>query len=92
MKIEITDATVTHKNITSKRGEQLSLPQQTAYLHNGAHYPTKFTITLGKGQAPFPPGNYALLPASFVVGRYGDLELGRTLHLAALAPASSKAA
>ena len=73
--IEITSQELNVKSGTSNRtGKPYHIREQTAYLHKkGQAYPDKFVISLESDQAPFPPGNYDLIPESFYIDRFSQL-------------------
>ena len=74
MKIEIKDAAVITKEITTVKGTFTSTAQSGwVNLPNGET--RKVNIRLNKGQVPFPSGNYTISDASFTVDEYGNLAL-----------------
>jgi len=81
MKIEVTQEPINVRQGV-KDGKQWTRREQPAYIHNGNAYPARFLINLGDNAQPYPPGLYTLDPRSFSVGQYGDLQIGRTIHLA----------
>ncbi len=79
MKIEIKSTALEIQSGTSqKSGKPYNIRKQTAYAHvEGEEYPVKITLSLFDDQAPHAPGFYRLGDASYMVGRFGDLQLGR---------------
>jgi hypothetical protein len=60
----------------SKAGKPYSIPKQKAYLVDDEMV-LPFTVSLGKDQSPFAPGEYELAASSFSVTPWGSLELDR---------------
>lgn len=83
MKIEITNEPVNVREGV-KDGKSWKRREQPAYAHTGHAYPARFLISLGDNGQPYPPGTYTIDAKSFTVGQYGDLQIGRVLHLAPL--------
>lgn len=89
MQIEVTSPAVTERSGT-KNGKDWSIRTQTAYAFipdetgKPKQYPESINIDLKKDQQPFAPGRYLLADASFHVGDYGKLSIGRLV----LVPAS----
>ncbi|MBI2779418.1 MAG: helix-destabilizing protein [Gammaproteobacteria bacterium] len=82
--IEIkTDQSLTRSGVSKKSGQQYSLREQEGWVFLLAHdgrphpYPTRILLQLEDNQAPFPVGSYVLDPASFFVGSFGKLTIGR---------------
>jgi len=92
LKIEIKSADVMTKSGTSARtGKPYTIREQLGYWHaKGKAYPIEVKITLDDSAQPFAPGVYTLGEESFMVGRFGDLQIGR-LHLVNPAQARSAA-
>lgn len=92
MKIEIkSTALETHNGTSQKTGKAFSIRKQTGYAHvEGEEYPVKISLTLFDDQVPHAPGFYRLSDASYTVGRFGDLQIGR-LYLVPLVQEQKKA-
>ena len=92
IRVEVQNDPINTRTVTNKQnGNRVDLREQTIYIHNGHHYPTRMRITLGRDQAPFAPGIYHLGPRSIVQGQYGEPAIGRDLDLVPVA-ANAKAA
>jgi hypothetical protein len=91
IRVEVQQDPIVTRRINGKNGP-VELREQTIYVHNGHHYPTRMRITLDRDQAPYAPGNYALGPRSVVQGQYGEPALGRSIELLSLPAAAVKAA
>jgi hypothetical protein len=84
IKVEVRDATVTHRTITSK-GRQFTFHEQLAYAYTFGRdgkpkaYPEETKLNLDEGQEPYAPGQYALAPTSVWVGDFGRLTLSPRL-------------
>lgn len=69
IRIEQEDGNVRLKDIVTKKGVPMQLPQQTVYIYgydrDGRRelYPYKSQITLAKGEKPYPPGDYTIHPS-----------------------------
>jgi len=85
--IEITDNNARSISGTSKKtGEPYSFSIQTAYLHNGDHYPTKFEIVIDSTKSPYQTGFYDLASDSVYINRLGKLDVSPKLIAGASAP------
>jgi len=85
--IEITDNHAKPISGTSKKtGEPYSFSIQTAYLHNGDHYPTKFEIVIDSTKSPYQTGFYDLASDSVYINRLGKLDVSPKLIAGASAP------
>jgi len=90
--VEVQSEPINVRRVTNKQnGNQVDLREQTIYVHNGHHYPTRMRITLGRDQPPYAPGTYNLGPRSIVQGQYGEPAIARDIELIP-AKASPKAA
>jgi len=84
---EITDNNARSISGTSKKtGEPYSFSIQTAYLHNGDHYPTKFEIVIDSTKSPYQTGFYDLASDSVYINRLGKLDVSPKLIAGASAP------
>lgn len=87
MQIEIASSVVNERSGT-KDGKNWNMRTQTGYAFipdeagKPQAYPESITIDLKKDQPAYPVGRYQLHDASFFVGDYGKLSIGRL----ALAP------
>jgi hypothetical protein len=78
MKISIEDQEVNEKTGTSSKGNPYRIREQTAYAHiPGNRYPVKITVPLEDNQPAYFEGEYVVDDASFFVGRFDALTLGR---------------
>lgn len=92
IRVEVAHEPVTVRRVNGKNGP-VDLREQSIYVHNGHHYPTRMRITLDRDQTPYAPGQYVLGPRSIVQGQYGEPAIGRTIELLpAPAASSTKAA
>ena len=99
IKIEIKDAKVNRREITSKKdGKQMVFLDQEAYAFTldksgqARAYPESCRISLDIDQAPYQPGFYVLEPTSIYVDRFGGLALSRPKLKALAAQQTVKAA
>lgn len=84
--IEIADNYAKPISGTSKKtGEPYSFSIQTAYLHNGDPYPTKFEIVIDSTKSSYQVGFYDLASDSVYINRLGKLDV-----TARLIPGASK--
>jgi len=82
VKIEIVDPTIETRSGNAKEsGKAYTIREQVGYVHLGEQYPAKIVINLPDNHAGWPCGWYELGGGSFVVGRFGALELSRRLAL-----------
>ncbi len=51
--------------------------EQVAYAYLGGKFPVEMKLQLEEGQPPYAAGFYTLHSSSFVVNKYGALELKR---------------
>lgn len=71
------DSAVESRNVNTKHGPR-TFYHQVAYLHRpGKAYPDRFRVPLPSPAEAYAPGRYMVAPASFKVGRFGDLEINR---------------
>lgn len=91
IRVEVQQDPINLRKITGKNGP-IELREQSIYIYNGHHYPTRMRITLGRDQAPYPAGSYTLGPRSIVQGQYGEPSIGRDVELIPATVAASKAA
>lgn len=87
--IVIKSGTSTPRAIKRKDGTQVIFNEQRAAIEKGEDFPTPFTINLGDGQPPYPPGRYLLDVSSLEVGDFDALKVGRRVFLTP-APAAAK--
>lgn len=93
IRVEVQNEPINVRRITNKQtGNQSDLREQTIYVHNGHHYPTRMRITLDRDQQPYAPGVYALGPRSIVQGQYGEPAIGRSIELIPVPAVATKAA
>lgn len=90
LKVEIKSDEVKQRQFPSKKtGELLTFREQEGFVDlNGEH--RRIVVSLQDNQRPYMAGAYALDGASFYVGQYGRLQLGR-LHLRAIPASAAKA-
>lgn len=85
LRIEIKSNLVQDISGTSKAGKPYHIRKQAAWAHTydaqGAlnPYPERMEFSLADGQEPFPVGNYTLSPASFYIGDFNLLSIGRPI-------------
>jgi hypothetical protein len=104
LKVEIKSTEVMNRNFVYKTGEKVG-QQGVIHTQEGwaytvdqsgkPHpYPQRITLNLDveDGQQPYPVGAYQVSLASFYVGKYGDLVMGRIKLEPIVAEASSKKA
>lgn len=87
MKLKVVEAKVSERTVTRARDQKkFTFREQSALmdLPNGER--RVIAVSLEEGQAPYQPGDYALLDSSFTVDRNGRLAIGR-VHLAPVSPA-----
>lgn len=83
--IEIKSPTITEVSGTSKLGKPYHLRKQTAWAYlmdSQGHpqpYPERIEFNLNEGQQPFAVGRYTVSPASFFVGDFFQLSIGRLI-------------
>lgn len=96
MQVEVTSTHVNERNGT-KNGKDWSIRTQQGYafiLDDGGtlkRYPEAINIDLKKDQPAYAPGRYVVTDASFHVGDFGKLSIGR-LSLVPAPVAQPKAA
>lgn len=83
VKIEIKSDSVTERAFTGKDGSSKKIRLQEAYAFLGGAYPERVEVSLWDRPA-FPVGVYTLALTSFLVNRYRNLELKRSLELVPL--------
>lgn len=71
----------TPRAIKRKDGTQVIFNEQKAAIEKGEDFPLPFTISLGDGQPPYPPGRYLLDVSSLEVGDFDALKVGRRIAL-----------
>lgn len=77
LKIEVKNEVVNERNGTTN-GRQWQIREQDAWWYqDNEPFPVKIRVNLDRDQSPYKAGFYELLPASFYVGKYGQLVLGR---------------
>lgn len=87
IRIEIKSPHVTENSGTSKAGKPYTIRKQTAWAHvtdqdgKPMDYPARIEIQLEREQPAYAAGNYGVGPASFFVGDYDRLSLGRLVLL-----------
>ena len=81
IKIVIKSTDVTPVNVTTKKGQTITLHKQAAWAfltgRNGQPepYPVRIELTLDRDNpVPYPVGDYGLHPSSFYAGSFGKLE------------------
>lgn len=79
--ILIKSGTSTPRAIKRKDGTQVIFNEQKAAIEKGEDFPLPFTISLGDGQPPYPPGRYLLDVSSLEVGDFDALKVGRRIAL-----------
>jgi Predicted membrane protein len=77
--------------VKRKDGTQVIFNEQKAAIETGDDFPKPFTINLGDGQPPYPPGKYLLDVSSLEVGDFDALKVGRRIALIPI-PAATAAA
>jgi len=89
-RIIVKNAQVEERTINGKNGPSI-IRSQMACIDLGNGYEQAFRVGLGKNP-PYPAGEYDIDPRSFVIGKFGDLELSRYVDLVPMtvkpAPAS----
>ncbi|MBO9788653.1 single-stranded DNA-binding protein [Xanthomonas phaseoli] len=92
-RIIIRKAIAQQRSVKGKNGTTYNFNEQNAALEkDGEDFPHPFRVRLADGQAPYPAGDYAVAPASFEIGQFGDLVIGRRLQLVPIMPAANPAA
>ena len=79
--IIIKSGTATPRAIKRKDGTQVIFNEQKAAIEKGEDFPVPFTISLGDGQPPYPPGRYLLDVSSLEVGDFDALKVARRIAL-----------
>ncbi|MEL1264411.1 single-stranded DNA-binding protein [Pseudoxanthomonas putridarboris] len=79
--ILIKSGTSTPRSIKRKDGTQVIFNEQKAAIEKGEDFPVPFTISLGDGQPPYPPGRYLLDVSSLEVGDFDALKVSRRIAL-----------
>ncbi|MGR5143860.1 single-stranded DNA-binding protein [Photobacterium sp. DNB23_23_1] len=51
--------------------------EQDAYAHLGGRFPTLMKVQLQESQPAYPAGNYTVHSSSFIVNKFGSIELKR---------------
>lgn len=90
IKIEIADANVDARNITTKGGQPMTLYSQNAYASfEGEKYPRQIQLSL-QSQGGWPVGYYQLDAKSLTVDKYNNLTIARYPVLKPLKAPSDK--
>lgn len=100
LRVEIKSNLVQEISGTSKAGKPYHMRKQAAWAYTfdqmGAlnPFPERIEFSLADGQEPYQVGNYSLSPASFFVGDFHSLSIGRPVlvPLAAAAAAPQRIA
>ena len=79
--IIIKSGIATPRAIKRKDGTQVIFNEQKAAIEKGEDFPVPFTISLGDGQSPYPPGRYLLDVSSLEVGDFDALKVSRRIAL-----------
>lgn len=79
MRINVKDEKISERTF-SKDGKNIIIREQRCALDQGDGYEQPFRVGLGTGPV-YTVGAYDLDPQSFVLGKYGDLELSRYVKL-----------
>ena len=79
--IIIKSGTATPRAIKRKDGTQVIFNEQKAAIEKGEDFPVPFTLSLGDGQPPYPPGRYLLDVSSLEVGDFDALKVSRRIAL-----------
>ena len=85
LRIEIKSNLVQEISGTSKAGKPYHMRKQAGWAYTydsmGAlnPFPERIELSLADGQEPFQVGNYTLSPASFFVGDFHSLSIGRPI-------------
>jgi len=88
-KIIVRSTTVTPREITTKNNTKMVFREQSAaIIKDGEDFPHPFRLTLDDQQPPYPAGEYQVDAASYTVGRFDNLEIGRRVVLVPIIPAS----
>lgn len=91
-KILVRSTTITPREITTKNGTKMVFREQSAaILKDGEDFPHPFRLTLDDTQPPYPAGEYIVDAASFKVGTFENLEVGRRVVLVPFVPATAPA-
>lgn len=62
--------------ISARTNKNYSIREQDGFIHlPGEPYPQRCCMMLEEGAAPYQPGIYELDPASFFVGRFGQVNI-----------------
>lgn len=84
--IVIKSANSAVRTINRKDGTKIQFNEQTCAIESGEEFPRPFKITLDDDQKPYPPGQYYVDPACYVVNKYDSIEFGRRVKLCPLPP------
>lgn len=86
IKVEVREAVINVRNITSKAGKPLTFREQSAYAYTldrdgkPRPYPQEIVLNIGEHQPePYPVGVYTLAPTSVWVDGYRHLTLAPKL-------------
>lgn len=82
MKITVETIETKARDIKKKDGTPMSFRNQEAWAHLGLAHPQRIELALWDNAQPYAIGEYTLDTSSFTVGRYGNLELKRSVTLA----------
>jgi len=77
VKIEISSTEVdTFSGVSKRTGKDFTMHSQVGWMHKqGQPYPEKVKLSLDNPQASHAVGLYELSPTSFVVGKFGDIDI-----------------
>jgi hypothetical protein len=87
MRIVVESSDVVEKSGKKKDGSNFSLRIQEGWVYLGRAHPERIELPLWEEDKPYSVGEYTLDPSSFIVNRYNNLELKRSLKLS---PAAGK--
>jgi hypothetical protein len=80
IKLKVVDGVVQERQVQA-RGQSFTSREQYAWLDLPSGERRKVRVRVDRGQQPYAPGEYTVADESFVVGEYGDLQLGFALKL-----------
>lgn len=75
LKIECKGDAVINRTIQTRQGKTVDIREQDLWVHGLQAYPVKVVRALWRDDQPYQAGFYTVTPESFVVNRYGRLEL-----------------
>lgn len=82
LKITIESADLKDKKGKKKDGSDFSLRLQEGWAWLGRKHPERIELAIWEDQKGYDVGEYTLDAESFMVNRFGNLELKRSLRLA----------